>query len=84
MTDPSGAAVASAQVTARNAGTHFARTVRTNPRGEDRLEFMPVGSYAVEVTAGTNVLHASPIKGLSGRVLRRAEGLLPPSGLSAG
>lgn len=51
VTDPSGAAVVAAQVTAINAGTNFTRTVQTNNRGEYRMEFMPVGNYAVEITA---------------------------------
>jgi hypothetical protein len=51
VTDPSGAAVAAAQVTATNAGTHFNRTVHSNTQGEYRMEFMPVGSYTVEITA---------------------------------
>src|SRR5580704_13858969 len=51
VTDPSRATVASAKVTATNTGTNFTRAVETNPQGEYRMEFMPIGSYIVEVTA---------------------------------
>jgi len=50
VTDPSGAAVAGAQVTARNIDTGLARTVSSGDDGTYRLEFLPVGNYAVEVT----------------------------------
>ena len=50
VTDPSGAAVPGAQVTARNIDTGLARTVTAGDDGTYRLEFLPVGNYAVEVT----------------------------------
>lgn len=51
VTDSTGAAVPNAQVTATNTGTSLARTVATNSQGEYRVEFLPVGSYQVEVNA---------------------------------
>src|SRR5580704_5721033 len=51
VTDPSGATVASAHVTATNSGTNFTRTVQTNTQGEYRMEFLPIGSYTVDITA---------------------------------
>ena len=51
VTDASGATVPGAQVTATNTETNFSRTVKTNDEGGYRLEFLPVGSYKVEVTA---------------------------------
>lgn len=51
VTDSSGAAVANAQVTAVNTSTNLSRTAQTNDQGEYRIEFLPVGSYRVEVTA---------------------------------
>ena len=51
ISDPSGATVASAEVTATNTGTNFARSVQSSPQGEYRLEFLPVGSYKVEIRA---------------------------------
>ena len=52
VTDASGANVPGAQVTAVNTDTNLSRTVKTNAQGEYRLEFLPVGTYRVEVTAG--------------------------------
>ena len=51
VTDPSGAAVAGATVTARNVETNLERSVTSNPVGEFRIEFLPVGNYVLEVTA---------------------------------
>jgi hypothetical protein len=51
VTDPSGAFITNAQVTATNIGTHFSRTVQTNGEGEYRLDFLPIGSYTVEFSA---------------------------------
>lgn len=51
ITDPGGAAVPSASVTARNADTGLTRTVASGSDGSYRLEFLPVGNYVVEVTA---------------------------------
>ena len=50
VTDPSGAALAGAQVTATNTGTNLLRTAQANDVGEYRIEFLPVGSYAIEVS----------------------------------
>ena len=51
VTDSSGAAVPSAQVTVTNTGTGFTRTVQTGAQGEYHLEFLPIGNYNVEVSA---------------------------------
>src|SRR4029077_9840203 len=51
VTDASGASVAAAQVTVTNTGTNQIRTTQTNAQGDYRLEFLPVGSYSVEVSA---------------------------------
>ncbi|HSE21970.1 MAG TPA: carboxypeptidase regulatory-like domain-containing protein [Pyrinomonadaceae bacterium] len=50
VTDPSGANVSGAQVTARNIETGLTRNVTSGEDGSYRLEFLPVGNYAVEVT----------------------------------
>ena len=50
VTDPGGAIVPGAQVTARNADTGLTRTVASNDEGSYRIEFLPVGKYSVEVT----------------------------------
>jgi Carboxypeptidase regulatory-like domain len=52
VTDASGAAVPRALVTATNTSTNFFRSVQTSDQGEYRIEFLPVGDYRVEVTAG--------------------------------
>ena len=51
VTDPSGAAVPGAQVTATNTGTSLLRSVQSNGEGEYRIEFLPVGEYSVQATA---------------------------------
>jgi len=50
VSDKSGATVAGAKVTARNTQTNLTRTVESNEQGEYRIEFLPVGSYELEVT----------------------------------
>src|ERR1044071_1282479 len=50
VTDPGGAIVPNAQVTARNTDTGLSRTVSSNDEGNYRIEFLPVGKYSVEVT----------------------------------
>lgn len=51
ISDPSGAQVPSASVTARNVDTGLTRTAVSGEDGSYRLEFLPVGNYVVEVTA---------------------------------
>ncbi len=51
VTDKSGAVVPAADVTATNVDTNFTRGAKTNPEGQYRLEFMPIGNYRVEVSA---------------------------------
>src|SRR5215471_14341856 len=50
VTDPGGANVPGAQVTARNTDTGLTRTVLSADDGSYRFEFLPVGNYVVEVT----------------------------------
>lgn len=51
VTDNSGAVVPGAQVTAANIGTNLTHTTQTNAEGLYRFDFMPIGSYSVEVAA---------------------------------
>lgn len=51
ITDPSGSPVPAASVTARNLDTGLARTVVSGEDGFYRIELLPVGNYAIEVTA---------------------------------
>ena len=50
ITDTSGAALPGATVTARNADTGFMRAVPTNESGAYRLDFLPTGTYVVEIS----------------------------------
>lgn len=50
ITDPGGANVSNAEVTARNQETGLSRTVTSNDVGGYRIEFLPVGKYTVEVS----------------------------------
>ncbi len=50
VTDPSGANVSGAQVTARNVDTGLSRTVNSGEDGSYRIEFLPVGKYSIEVS----------------------------------
>ena len=49
--DQTGAVVSTATVTATNVATGFSRAVQTNYQGEYRIDFLPVGTYTVEVVA---------------------------------
>ena len=51
ITDPSGAAVPGASVTARNAGTGLERSTTTDDRGFYRVILLPLGRYTVTVRA---------------------------------
>jgi hypothetical protein len=51
ISDPGGAILPGAQVTARNVDTGLTRTVISGESGAYRLEFLPVGNYVLEVTA---------------------------------
>jgi hypothetical protein len=48
VADPSGAVVPGAAVTATNQSTGFTRTVNTDPEGNYRITFLPLGTYRVE------------------------------------
>ncbi len=49
VTDKSGAVIPGAQVTAVNTGTNLSRTAQTNAEGLYRFDFMPIGTYSIEV-----------------------------------
>jgi len=49
VTDPTGAAVPGANVTVRNDGTGFVRTVQTNVEGQWRVDAFPTGSLTITV-----------------------------------
>ncbi|MEO6392237.1 MAG: carboxypeptidase regulatory-like domain-containing protein [Pyrinomonadaceae bacterium] len=51
ISDPTGAQVPAASVTARSVDTGLTRTSVTGEDGTYRLEFLPVGNYTIEVTA---------------------------------
>src|SRR5947207_4736785 len=51
VSDSTGAVVPGAQVSATNVDTNFKGTVQSNGEGAYRLEFLPVGSYKLEVSA---------------------------------
>jgi hypothetical protein len=51
VTDPQGAVVNTANVKATNNDTGFSRSSPTNGYGEFRVDYLPVGTYTVEVTA---------------------------------
>jgi Carboxypeptidase regulatory-like domain len=47
--DPQGAAIADTKVGARNLDTGLARTAQTNEHGEYRFDFVPPGTYEIDV-----------------------------------
>src|SRR5262245_41747153 len=47
VTDPSGAVMAAADISARNTETGLVRTTKTNPDGYYHLTFLPVGPYLI-------------------------------------
>lgn len=51
VTDPTGAVVANADVTATNVGTSASAVTHTNSTGEYRFDNLPVGSYKITVKA---------------------------------
>ncbi|MFL6468086.1 MAG: carboxypeptidase-like regulatory domain-containing protein, partial [Pyrinomonadaceae bacterium] len=53
ISDPGGAQVPAASVTARNVDTGLKRTVVSSNDGDYRIEFLPVGNYVLEVTAAS-------------------------------
>src|SRR6201987_5297140 len=51
VSDPSGAVVSNAEVTAKNLGTNASAVPHTNATGEYRFDNLPVGSYRITVKA---------------------------------
>ena len=51
VVDAQGGAIAGAQVTATNVDTNLTRAATTNAQGEYRIEFLPPGTYSVEIAA---------------------------------
>src|SRR4051812_5514658 len=51
VTDPSGAVIPNAQVTAVNTGTNTTRVTQTDASGNYLLPAMPIGTYRIEVQA---------------------------------
>src|ERR1700738_3454480 len=49
VTDPSGAVIAEAKVTVKNAGTGLERTTQTSADGSYSLPELPIGTYTVTV-----------------------------------
>jgi hypothetical protein len=49
VTDPSGAVIENAQVSARQADTNVTSTTRTDPEGRFRFPYLKVGRYEIEV-----------------------------------
>jgi Carboxypeptidase regulatory-like domain len=49
--DPQGAVISTAMVKATNVATGFSRSAPANGVGEYRIDYLPVGTYTVEVTA---------------------------------
>lgn len=70
VTDPSGAMVPGAQVTAKNIATGLARVTTTDTAGYYRFPALPVGEYDVTLEAsGFNVSKASAVKLTIGQTL---------------
>ncbi|HEY2847217.1 MAG TPA: carboxypeptidase-like regulatory domain-containing protein, partial [Pyrinomonadaceae bacterium] len=59
ISDPGGAQVPNASVTARNVDTGLTRTAVTGDDGTYRLEFLPIGNYIVEVTPASGFKKAA-------------------------
>src|ERR1700722_2066267 len=51
VSDPTGAMVANAEVTATNVGTNASAVAHTNSTGEYRFDNLPVGTYGITVKA---------------------------------
>src|SRR5260370_39569525 len=51
VTDPSGAVMPGAEISARNTETGLVRNTKTNPDGYYHLTFLPVGRYNISVVA---------------------------------
>jgi len=61
VTDPNGAVIAGATVTAKNTATNISRTATTNDSGEYQLIGLPPGSYEVSVVASGFKKSVAPV-----------------------
>lgn len=70
VTDPTGAAISNAAVTATNTSTAIARTVATNESGIFVFPNLPIGSYAVKIgAAGFKTENRPALQLLTGQVI---------------
>lgn len=53
VTDGNGGTIVGAQVLVTNTDTNLSRTAQTSAEGEYRVEFLPIGSYRVDITAAS-------------------------------
>src|SRR5262249_27393842 len=51
VTDPSGAVMPAAEISAKNTETGLVRSTKTNPDGYYHLTFLPVGNYTISADA---------------------------------
>ena len=72
VTDPTGAAVAGAQVTVKNPATDLTREVTTSDQGDYTVTALPAGLYEVTVKQANfkeSVIHAVEVHGSSSVVV---------------
>ena len=61
VTDPSGAVISGATVTAENTATSVKTTAQTNASGVYSIRFLPIGTYKLTIeAAGFTALHEAP------------------------
>ena len=75
ITDPTGAVVPGATVTATNVDTTFTRTGTSNAQGSYRFPAMPVGNYRIEVSKqGFKTVQAAGLVVSVGQDIQRQRG----------
>jgi hypothetical protein len=75
VTDPQGAVIARAQVTARNSATNATRTTRSNNSGNYLLSNLVPGEYRIEVEASTFKRMVQTVEVAVGQVVRADIGM---------